>query len=92
MWHLVIPCLPYIDSSVFIYLRHICKEQICANPLFRPVQVARFYYPFYFTGALHGTVHQGSHVFVSVRFGFKFLESLLCIWTALELQLWRGGH
>ena len=32
IWHL--PCLPYIYSSVFTYLRHICKEKICANPFF----------------------------------------------------------
>ena len=35
MWHL--PSLSYVYSSVFTYLRHICKEQICANPFFRPV-------------------------------------------------------
>ena len=35
MWHL--PSLSYVYFSVFTYLRHICKEQICANPFFRPV-------------------------------------------------------
>ena len=34
MWHL--PSLPYIYSSLFTYLRHICKEKICANPFFAP--------------------------------------------------------
>ena len=34
-WHL--PSLPHIYSSVFTYLRHICKEKICANPFFRQV-------------------------------------------------------
>ena len=29
-WHL--PCLPSNYLSVFTYLRHTCKEQICANP------------------------------------------------------------
>ena len=32
MWHL--PSLPYIYSSLFTYLRHICNEKICANPFF----------------------------------------------------------
>ena len=31
MWHL--PSLPYSFFSIFTYLRHIYKEQICANPL-----------------------------------------------------------
>ena len=35
MWHL--PCLPYVYSSVFTYLQHTCKRQICANPFLRPV-------------------------------------------------------
>ena len=34
MWHL--PSLPYIYSSLFTYLGHICKEKICANPFFAP--------------------------------------------------------
>ena len=36
MWHL--PCLPYIYSSVFIYLRHVQGANLC-NPFFRPLQV-----------------------------------------------------
>ena len=35
MWHL--PSLPYIYSPVFKYLRHICKEKICAHQFFCPV-------------------------------------------------------
>ena len=34
-WHL--PSLPHIYSSVFKYLRYICKEQNCVNSFFRPV-------------------------------------------------------
>ena len=36
MWHL--PSLPYYFFSTFTYFRHISKEQICANPFFRPVK------------------------------------------------------
>ena len=36
MWHL--PSLPCNIFSLFTYLRHIYKEQICANPFFRPVK------------------------------------------------------
>ena len=38
MWHL--PSLPQIYSSwsVFTNLGYICKEQICANPFFRPMK------------------------------------------------------
>ena len=36
MWHL--PSLPYSFFSIFTYLRHIYKEQIRANPLFRPLK------------------------------------------------------
>ena len=32
MWHL--SSLPHIYSSVFTFLRYICMERICANPLF----------------------------------------------------------
>ena len=32
MWHL--PCLPQ-----YLYICDMCKEQICGNPFFRPVQV-----------------------------------------------------
>ena len=35
--------LPHIYSSVFTFLRYICMEQICANPFFRPVKVARLW-------------------------------------------------
>ena len=35
MLHL--PSLPYSFFSIFIYLRHIYKKQICANP-FKSVQ------------------------------------------------------
>ena len=35
-----LPSLPYIYSSVFTYLRHICKEKICANLFFRPVSIS----------------------------------------------------
>ena len=34
----ILPFLPYIYSSVFtLNLRRFCREQICANPFFRPV-------------------------------------------------------
>ena len=36
-----LPCLPYIYSSAPIYLRHICKEQICSNLLFVPCKRIR---------------------------------------------------
>ena len=32
-----LPCLPSVYSSIFIYLQHTCKKQICANPFFLPV-------------------------------------------------------
>ena len=32
MWHL--SSLPHIYSAVFTFLRYICMERICANPLF----------------------------------------------------------
>ena len=32
-----LPLLHHIYSSVFTYLRQICKEKICANPFFRQV-------------------------------------------------------
>ena len=35
MWHL--SSLFWICSSVFAFLRHVCREQICANPFFLPV-------------------------------------------------------
>ena len=35
MWHL--PSLQQIYSAVFTILQHTCREQICANPSFRPV-------------------------------------------------------
>ena len=31
------PSLPQIYSSVYTNLRHVCKEQSCANLFFRPV-------------------------------------------------------
>ena len=31
------PSLPQIYSPVFTNLRHVCKEQSCANPFFRPL-------------------------------------------------------
>ena len=37
MWHL--PSMPCIYSAAFTYLRHICKEQICANTFFHPVHI-----------------------------------------------------
>ena len=33
-------CLRLILNSVFEFLPHICQEQICANPFFRPVFTA----------------------------------------------------
>ena len=30
--------LPESYSSVFTFLRHICQEQICENPSFRPAR------------------------------------------------------
>ena len=33
-------CVRLILNSVFEFLPHICQEQICANPFFRPVFIA----------------------------------------------------
>ena len=34
-----IPSFPQIYPSVVTILLHVCREQICANPFFRPVKI-----------------------------------------------------
>ena len=79
MWHLVIPSVCHILSHILPYIKSLYFFDIFAGNKF--VQTHFFvqcklhvfiYCPLYFTGALHGTVHNGSHLFVSVRFDFKF--------------------